>query len=165
MAESGGFEPPVELLVLQRFSKPPPSATRPTLQPCPRSSLPPSAGVNPDYRAVRRLRVFENASHATFFAGNRHSPRSPARHAAFRFLRHPLNPTAPPVCPLTLQVHSPLHLNSQEAGACAAPTAKCGCFRSLERPTSWSLAAPTVSRTSSATQATAEPCCSCSSSR
>jgi hypothetical protein len=33
LAESGGFEPPVELLVLQRFSKPPPSATRPTLQP------------------------------------------------------------------------------------------------------------------------------------
>jgi hypothetical protein len=33
VAESGGFEPPVELLVLQRFSKPPPSATRPTLQP------------------------------------------------------------------------------------------------------------------------------------
>src|ERR1017187_245405 len=35
LAESGGFEPPVELLVLQRFSKPPPSATRPTLQPSP----------------------------------------------------------------------------------------------------------------------------------
>jgi hypothetical protein len=34
LAESGGFEPPVELLVLQRFSKPPPSATRPTLHPC-----------------------------------------------------------------------------------------------------------------------------------
>ena len=31
MAERGGFEPPVELLTLQRFSKPPPSATRPSL--------------------------------------------------------------------------------------------------------------------------------------
>src|ERR1700683_2060241 len=32
MAERGGFEPPVELLTLQRFSKPPPSATRPSLR-------------------------------------------------------------------------------------------------------------------------------------
>src|ERR1700728_3269918 len=32
LAESGGFEPPVELLTLQRFSKPPPSATRPSLR-------------------------------------------------------------------------------------------------------------------------------------
>ena len=31
VAERGGFEPPVELLTLQRFSKPPPSATRPSL--------------------------------------------------------------------------------------------------------------------------------------
>ncbi len=31
LAERGGFEPPVELLTLQRFSKPPPSATRPSL--------------------------------------------------------------------------------------------------------------------------------------
>jgi hypothetical protein len=34
LAERGGFEPPVELLTLQRFSKPPPSATRPSLQVC-----------------------------------------------------------------------------------------------------------------------------------
>ena len=34
MAERGGFEPPVELLTLQRFSKPPPSATRPSLRVC-----------------------------------------------------------------------------------------------------------------------------------
>jgi hypothetical protein len=32
VAERGGFEPPVELLTLQRFSKPPPSATRPSLR-------------------------------------------------------------------------------------------------------------------------------------
>src|ERR1039457_7028485 len=32
MAERGGFEPPVRLLTVQRFSKPPPSATRPSLQ-------------------------------------------------------------------------------------------------------------------------------------
>ena len=32
LAERGGFEPPVELLTLQRFSKPPPSATRPSLR-------------------------------------------------------------------------------------------------------------------------------------
>src|ERR1700731_665784 len=32
MAERGGFEPPVELLTLKRFSKPPPSATRPSLR-------------------------------------------------------------------------------------------------------------------------------------
>jgi hypothetical protein len=31
MAERGGFEPPVRLLTVQRFSKPPPSATRPSL--------------------------------------------------------------------------------------------------------------------------------------
>ncbi len=31
LAERGGFEPPVGLLTLQRFSKPPPSATRPPL--------------------------------------------------------------------------------------------------------------------------------------
>jgi len=31
-AERGGFEPPLELLTLKRFSKPPPSATRPPLQ-------------------------------------------------------------------------------------------------------------------------------------
>ena len=31
MAERGGFEPPIELLVLYRFSKPAPSATRPSL--------------------------------------------------------------------------------------------------------------------------------------
>src|SRR5271155_86450 len=35
MAERGGFEPPVRLLTVQRFSKPPPSATRPSLRlPC-----------------------------------------------------------------------------------------------------------------------------------
>ena len=32
MAERGGFEPPVRLLTVQRFSKPPPSATRPSLR-------------------------------------------------------------------------------------------------------------------------------------
>src|ERR1035438_283184 len=32
MAERGGFEPPVQLLTVQRFSKPPPSATRPSLR-------------------------------------------------------------------------------------------------------------------------------------
>jgi hypothetical protein len=32
VAERGGFEPPIELLVLYRFSKPAPSATRPSLQ-------------------------------------------------------------------------------------------------------------------------------------
>ena len=32
MAETGGFEPPVRLYSVQRFSKPPPSATRPRLQ-------------------------------------------------------------------------------------------------------------------------------------
>ena len=32
LAERGGFEPPVRLLTVQRFSKPPPSATRPSLQ-------------------------------------------------------------------------------------------------------------------------------------
>src|SRR5437764_1176131 len=31
LAERGGFEPPVRLLTVQRFSKPPPSATRPSL--------------------------------------------------------------------------------------------------------------------------------------
>ena len=31
LAERGGFEPPVRLLTVQRFSKPPPSATRPPL--------------------------------------------------------------------------------------------------------------------------------------
>src|SRR6516164_6983588 len=34
MAERGGFEPPVRLLTVQRFSKPPPSATRPSLLTC-----------------------------------------------------------------------------------------------------------------------------------
>ncbi len=34
MAERGGFEPPVRLLTVQRFSKPPPSATRPSLHRC-----------------------------------------------------------------------------------------------------------------------------------
>ena len=37
MAERGGFEPPVRLLTVQRFSKPPPSATRPSLH---RKALP-----------------------------------------------------------------------------------------------------------------------------
>src|ERR1039458_4607875 len=32
LAERGGFEPPVQLLTVQRFSKPPPSATRPSLR-------------------------------------------------------------------------------------------------------------------------------------
>src|ERR1051325_10120472 len=32
LAERGGFEPPVQLLTVQRFSKPPPSATRPPLR-------------------------------------------------------------------------------------------------------------------------------------
>jgi hypothetical protein len=32
LAERGGFEPPVEVYPLQRFSKPPPSATRPSLR-------------------------------------------------------------------------------------------------------------------------------------
>src|SRR5512146_907198 len=32
VAERGGFEPPVRLLTVQRFSKPPPSATRPPHQ-------------------------------------------------------------------------------------------------------------------------------------
>ena len=32
IAERGGFEPPVQLLTVQRFSKPPPSATRPPLR-------------------------------------------------------------------------------------------------------------------------------------
>ena len=32
MAEGGGFEPPVRLYTVQRFSKPPPSATRPPLR-------------------------------------------------------------------------------------------------------------------------------------
>ena len=32
LAERGGFEPPVRLLTVQRFSKPPPSATRPSLR-------------------------------------------------------------------------------------------------------------------------------------
>src|ERR1035438_10737298 len=32
VAERGGFEPPVQLLTVQRFSKPPPSATRPSLR-------------------------------------------------------------------------------------------------------------------------------------
>ena len=31
LAEGGGFEPPVRLKTVQRFSKPPPSATRPPL--------------------------------------------------------------------------------------------------------------------------------------
>ena len=39
-AERGGFEPPVQLLTVQRFSKPPPSASRPPLQ-----STEPNAGV------------------------------------------------------------------------------------------------------------------------
>ncbi len=33
MAERGGFEPPIRLLTVYRFSKPAPSATRPSLQP------------------------------------------------------------------------------------------------------------------------------------
>src|SRR3974390_3428557 len=32
LAERGGFEPPVQLLTVQRFRKPPPSATRPPLR-------------------------------------------------------------------------------------------------------------------------------------
>ena len=32
LAERGGFEPPVGILSLQRFSKPPPSASRPPLR-------------------------------------------------------------------------------------------------------------------------------------
>src|SRR5208282_1990269 len=32
MAERGGFEPPIRLLTVYRFSKPAPSATRPSLQ-------------------------------------------------------------------------------------------------------------------------------------
>uniref|UniRef100_E6QLM2 Uncharacterized protein n=1 Tax=mine drainage metagenome TaxID=410659 RepID=E6QLM2_9ZZZZ len=44
MAERGGFEPPVELLTLQRFSKPPPSATRPSLR---LSRIIPEAGLQP----------------------------------------------------------------------------------------------------------------------
>ena len=32
LAERGGFEPPVQLLTVQRFSKPPPSASRPSLR-------------------------------------------------------------------------------------------------------------------------------------
>ena len=33
VAERGGFEPPIRLLAVYRFSKPAPSATRPSLQP------------------------------------------------------------------------------------------------------------------------------------
>src|SRR4029079_910409 len=32
LANRGGFNPPVQLLTVQRFSKPPPSATRPPLR-------------------------------------------------------------------------------------------------------------------------------------
>ena len=40
MAERGGFEPPIRLLAVYRFSKPAPSATRPSLQPFIISALP-----------------------------------------------------------------------------------------------------------------------------
>ena len=46
MAERGGFEPPVQLLTVQRFSKPPPSATRPSLRP------------SVDYTGTRILHAF-----------------------------------------------------------------------------------------------------------
>src|SRR5689334_9742746 len=42
MAERGGFEPPVRLLTVQRFSKPPPSATRPSLPRWPCTALYPA---------------------------------------------------------------------------------------------------------------------------
>src|ERR1700728_2518514 len=53
LAERGGFEPPVELLTLQRFSKPPPSATRPSLLLSPdytRSPTPPVAKLRKWWR-------------------------------------------------------------------------------------------------------------------
>ena len=60
MAERGGFEPPVQLLTVQRFSKPPPSATRPSLRRLSglyRNSLLP--------HAVHRFR-FPASAHVTF---------------------------------------------------------------------------------------------------
>ena len=73
LAESGGFEPPVELLVLQRFSKPPPSATRPTLQFTLRLHLR-SAGMKHNYRVIPGLRATQSAPHP----GQSHELTDPA---------------------------------------------------------------------------------------
>ena len=71
----------------------------------------------------------------------------------------------PPALSSMLQVNSPLRQFSLEGRPCAKSPTKCGCFRSSERPTSWLPAAPTASRTSSATPATAARSSCCSSSR
>ena len=49
LAERGGFEPPVRLLTVQRFSKPPPSATRPSLRR--------SAGIIPESSTFHHFHV------------------------------------------------------------------------------------------------------------
>ena len=65
MAERGGFEPPVQLLTVQRFSKPPPSATRPSLRSAGCTDY--SGSVSVSCLCPRILRKFFSCRRSRFF--------------------------------------------------------------------------------------------------
>ena len=133
LAERGGFEPPVQLLTVQRFSKPPPSATRPSLRV--------SVRIIPEFARLRsRPRTANPAGLA--------SAESPPISTAIRALRS---------APVHLHSVKPL-----PCGLLSIPTrARFALCLWLPPPTSWSPADPTELKTFSAAQAMPAPFSSC----